>query len=96
MSTPPQPPQPPRTADEALAIARTTYRPLCADGTPATLHVEEFDLGFLIHATYPPTDPPSYGGSHLVVSKADGSTMHVPNFPPESAISLYRRQVEQG
>ncbi|WP_425828772.1 hypothetical protein [Streptomyces fractus] len=86
----------PRTADEALAIARTTFQPLCADGTPATLNVQEFDLGFLVYATFPPTEPPSYGGSHLVVSKADGSTMYVPNFPPESAISLYRRQVERG
>ncbi|MET8475352.1 hypothetical protein ABZY90_28345 [Streptomyces sp. NPDC006422] len=86
----------PRTADEALAIARTTFQPLCADGTPATLNVQEFDLGFLIYATFPPTEPPSYGGSHLVISKTDGSTMYVPNFPPDSAISLYRRTVGQG
>ncbi|MER5438915.1 hypothetical protein [Streptomyces sp. NPDC002790] len=94
MSTPPQPP--PRTTDEALAIARTTFQPLCADGTPATLNVQEFDLGFLVYATFAPTEPPSYGGSHLVVSKADGSTMYVPNFPPDSAISLYRREVGRG
>ena len=87
---------PPRTADEALAIARTTFQPQCADGTPAALNVQEFDLGFLIYATFPPTEPPSYGGSHLVISKTDGSTMYVPNFPPDSAISLYRRQVGQG
>lgn len=90
----------PNSAEEALAAARTRFQPLCDDGTPAILHVEEFDIGYLIYAVFPPPADPdpdpfanlSYGGSHLVISKADGALDYVPNFPPESAIELYRTQ----
>ncbi|MEV0371878.1 hypothetical protein AB0I10_18940 [Streptomyces sp. NPDC050636] len=82
----------PTTAEEALEIARTRFRPRCHDGTPASVHVEEFDIGYVIYATFPPTEPPSFGGSHLVVSKADGKLTYVPNFPPKSAIARYRRR----
>ncbi|MFJ9420052.1 hypothetical protein ACIRPT_38745 [Streptomyces sp. NPDC101227] len=81
----------PTTAEEALEIARTCFKPRCHDGTPASVHVEEFDIGYLIYATFPPTEPRSFGGSHLVISKTDGSLTYVPNFPPKSAIALYRR-----
>ncbi|MFJ3948838.1 hypothetical protein ACIPXV_02025 [Streptomyces libani] len=82
----------PQTADEALAMARAHFHPRCRDGSPASLHVQEFDLGYLIYATFPPTEPRSFGGSHLVVSKVDGALTFVPNFPPKSAIALYRRR----
>ncbi|MCL7495406.1 hypothetical protein M8I34_28965 [Streptomyces sp. MCA2] len=83
-------PVPPATADEALEMARTSFQPLCHDATPAPLYVEEFDIGYLVHARFPPTEPRSFGGSHLVISKADGARTYVPNFPPKSAIALYR------
>ncbi|MEU8783657.1 hypothetical protein [Streptomyces sp. NPDC048637] len=82
----------PATAEEALARARADFQPRCHDGTPASVHVQEFDLGYLIYATFPPTEPRSFGGSHLVVSKADGALTYVPSFPPKSAIALYRRR----
>ncbi|MFC9233721.1 hypothetical protein ACFTZI_32990 [Streptomyces decoyicus] len=83
-------PVPPTTAEEVLETARTSFQPLCHDGTPAPLHVEEFDIGYLVYARFPPTEPRSFGGSHLVISKADGARTYVPNFPPKSAIALYR------
>ncbi|MGW9170258.1 hypothetical protein [Streptomyces decoyicus] len=83
-------PVPPTTAEEVLEMARTSFQPLCHDGTPAPLHVEEFDIGYLVYARFPPTEPRSFGGSHLVISKADGARTYVPNFPPKSAIALYR------
>ncbi|MFF3543497.1 hypothetical protein ACFYXD_16855 [Streptomyces platensis] len=45
------------------------------------MHVQEFDLGYLVYATFPPTEPRSFGGTHLVISKADGTPTFVPNFP---------------
>ncbi|MEU9114331.1 hypothetical protein AB0D04_21725 [Streptomyces sp. NPDC048483] len=84
----------PASAEEALAVARTRFQPLWEDGSPAPLHVEEFDIGYLIYAEFPPVEDPftelSYGGSNLVIAKADGALSYVPNFPPESAIELYR------
>ncbi|MET7796014.1 hypothetical protein [Streptomyces decoyicus] len=85
-------PVPPTTAEEALEIARTSFKPRCHDGTLAPLHVEEFDIGYLVYARFPPTEPRSFGGSHLVISKADGARTYVPNFPPKSAIALYRER----
>lgn len=86
----------PQNAEDALAIARTTFQPLCHDGTPAPLHVEEFDIGYLIYATFPPPadprTPPTFGGANLVISKHDGAHTYVPNYPPESAIELYRER----
>ncbi|WP_245171954.1 hypothetical protein [Streptomyces decoyicus] len=83
-------PLPPTTVEQVLEMARTGFQPLCHDGTPAPLHVEEFDIGYLVYARFPPTEPRSFGGSHLVISKADGARTYVPNFPPKSAIALYR------
>ncbi|WP_327702728.1 hypothetical protein OG530_13445 [Streptomyces decoyicus] len=83
---------PPTTVEEALAIARTRFRPLCHDGTPASVHIQEFDIGFLAYAVFPPTEPRSFGGSHLVISKADGRLTFVPNHPPHSAIDGYRKR----
>ncbi|MEU9114522.1 hypothetical protein AB0D04_22690 [Streptomyces sp. NPDC048483] len=98
----PQPNQPeserpvPTNAEEALAIGRARFEALCDDGTPAPLYVQEFDIGYLIYAVFPPPaapdDLPSFGGSHLVISKADGALSYVPNYPPESAIELYRER----
>ncbi|MEU9487182.1 hypothetical protein AB0D83_26565 [Streptomyces decoyicus] len=82
----------PTTADEALEMARTAFKPRCHDGSLAALHVEEFDIGYLIYAKFPPTEPRSFGGSHLVIAKADGARTYVPNFPPQSAIALYRER----
>ncbi|MEU9114472.1 hypothetical protein AB0D04_22440 [Streptomyces sp. NPDC048483] len=85
----------PTSAEEALAAARKHFRPRCEDGTLAPLHVEEFDIGYLIHATFPPrpdpTTPPPQGGSHLVIAKDNGQLGYVPNLPPEYAIEVYRK-----
>ncbi|MET8679859.1 hypothetical protein ABZW18_20330 [Streptomyces sp. NPDC004647] len=85
----------PTSTEEALAIARTCFQPRCPDGSLAPLNVQEFDLGYLVYATFPPrpdpTVPPEQGGSHLVISKATGELGYVPNLPPEVAIPLYRK-----
>ncbi|GHK05998.1 hypothetical protein SY2F82_77950 [Streptomyces sp. Y2F8-2] len=93
-------PAPPTTAEQALDIVRSRYaQPRLPDGTPARLHVEEFDIGYLVYAEFPPaTDasgrpqPAPPGGSKIVVSKETGETVTVPNFPNPAAIDLYRRQ----
>ncbi|GAU69903.1 hypothetical protein SSP35_15_00580 [Streptomyces sp. NBRC 110611] len=100
--TPPNTPPaaPPTTPEAALAIVRNRYaQPKLADGSPAPLHVHEFDLGYLVYAAYPPaTDasgspqPPPPGGAKIVVAKDTGETVTVPNLPTESAIALYRAQ----
>ncbi|MFG2889174.1 hypothetical protein [Streptomyces sp. NPDC048248] len=82
----------PATPEEALEIAGASFKPIYRDGTPASLRVEEFDIGYLILATFPPTEPRSFGGSHLIISKTDGTPTFVPNFPPKSAIALYRKR----
>ncbi|MFF4949959.1 hypothetical protein [Streptomyces chattanoogensis] len=102
---PPYPPYPPyqpeyipvpASAEEALAAARTHFGPVSEDGTPGSLHVEEFDIGYLIYAVFPPPadpgTPPSLGGSNLVIAKIDGALVYLPNFPSETAIALYRRK----
>ncbi|MEU8785875.1 hypothetical protein [Streptomyces sp. NPDC048637] len=86
----------PTTPEEALEIGRGHYPPVGSPGGPASLFVHEFDLGYLIHAGWPapadPTAPPANpGGSHLVISKTDGEVTAVPNFPPESAVEVYRQ-----
>ncbi|MFZ3598905.1 hypothetical protein [Streptomyces sp. BH104] len=90
----PAPVQPvPATAEEALAAARSRFEVLDPAGNPAPLHVAEFDIGFLVHAVMPPPPPGTpapLGGSHMVISKTDGAVTYVPNFPPDSAIDLYR------
>ncbi|MEU6099031.1 hypothetical protein [Streptomyces sp. NPDC047079] len=98
----PDHPAPPTTPEEALAIVRSRYaQPKLADGSPAPLHVHEFDIGYLVYATFPPTTdaegrprPAPPGGSKIVVAKDTGETVTVPNYPTEAAIALYRRQRE--
>ncbi|GAU69899.1 hypothetical protein SSP35_15_00540 [Streptomyces sp. NBRC 110611] len=104
---PTPPPLPPRPAEtgprpvpaneaEALEIGRQHFPTVGTPGGPASLHVHEFDIAYLIQAGWPPradpTAPPAEpGGSNVVISKADGEVTYVPNFPPESAMRLYRR-----
>ncbi|MFJ5799928.1 hypothetical protein [Streptomyces decoyicus] len=91
---------PPTTPEEALAIVRSRYaEPTLADGSPAPMHVEEFDIGYLVYTEYPDTtdasgepQPAPPGGSKIVVAKDTGETVTVPNFPTETAIALYRQQ----
>ncbi|MFC8094730.1 hypothetical protein [Streptomyces sp. NPDC057301] len=93
-------PAAPTTSDQALAIVRSRYaQPQLPDGSPAELRVEEFDIGYLVYAVFPPvTDaagrpqPAPPGGSKIVVSKETGETVTVPNYPTEAAIALYRKQ----
>ncbi|MGW0551198.1 hypothetical protein [Streptomyces altiplanensis] len=91
---------PPTTPEQALEIVRSRYaRPRLPDGTPVPLHVHEFDIGYLVYATFPPTtdaagrpQPSPPGGGKIVVSKDTGETATVPNYPTGKAIALYRRQ----
>ncbi|WP_260638666.1 hypothetical protein [Streptomyces angustmyceticus] len=93
-------PAPPTTAEEALAIVRSRYaEPKLPDGSPAPMHVHEFDIGYLVYATFPRTpdasgrpQPAQPGGSKIIVAKDTGETVTVPNFPTEAAIELYRKQ----
>jgi hypothetical protein len=96
----PDNPAPPNTPEQALAIVRSRYaQPKLPDGTPAPMHVHEFDTGYLVYATFPPTtdatgqrQPSPPGGSKIVVAKDTGETVAVTNYPTETAIALYRRQ----
>ncbi|MGW2919644.1 hypothetical protein ACWDBF_17545 [Streptomyces angustmyceticus] len=91
---------PPSSPDEALAIVRSRYaEPKLPDGSPAPMHVHEFDIGYLVYATFPRTpdasarpQPAQPGGSKIIVAKDTGETVTVPNFPTEAAIELYRKQ----
>ncbi|GGY48791.1 hypothetical protein [Streptomyces djakartensis] len=93
---------PPASAEEALAIVRSRYaRPRLPDGSPVELRVEEFDIGYLVYAAFPPvTDiagrpqPAPPGGSKVVVAKETGEIIAVPNYPTETAIALYRQQLQ--
>ncbi|MFG2827893.1 hypothetical protein ACGFWI_10570 [Streptomyces sp. NPDC048434] len=93
-------PTPPTTPEEALAIVRSRYaQPKLPDGSPAPMHVHEFDLGYLVYAGFPrtpdasgPPKPAPPGGSKVIVAKDTGETVTVPNFPTEAAIELYRKQ----
>ncbi|MEV7691663.1 hypothetical protein ACFW1F_18255 [Streptomyces bungoensis] len=93
-------PAPPTTPDQALDIVRSRFAEArLPDGSPAELRVEEFDIGYLVYAVFPPvTDaagrpqPAPPGGSKIVVSKETGDTVTVPNYPTQAAIDLYRRQ----
>ncbi|KAA6213979.1 hypothetical protein CP973_32985 [Streptomyces albofaciens JCM 4342] len=94
-------PMPPTTPEEALAIVLSRYaRPQLADGSPASMHVHEFDIGYLVYPTYPPSAPvdPAAppmpappGGANVVVAKDTGETVTVPNVDNDSAIASYRR-----
>ncbi|TSB18071.1 hypothetical protein [Streptomyces benahoarensis] len=93
---------PPTTSEEALGLVRSRYaEPRLPDGTPVPLAVEEFDIGYLVYPLFPRvsrTDsagnplPAPPGGAKIVVSKATGESVTVPNLPTESAIALYREQ----
>ncbi|GGW57028.1 hypothetical protein GCM10010503_37900 [Streptomyces lucensis JCM 4490] len=93
-------PAPPTTAEQALDIVRSRFAELrLPDGSPVELRVQEFDIGYLVHAVFPPvTDvagrpqPAPPGGSKIVVSKESGEAVTVPNYPTQAAIDLYRRQ----
>ncbi|MEV6569195.1 hypothetical protein [Streptomyces kronopolitis] len=91
----------PTSAGEALEIGRGHFPAVWPDGEQPTLHVHEFDLGYLVYPVFPPrTDPTAYprdpGGSHIVISKADGAVSALPNHPPEQAVELYRRHYLPG
>ncbi|MEW1721284.1 hypothetical protein [Streptomyces sp. NPDC093109] len=84
----------PFTPDQAIDIVCARY------GTPAELHVHEFDIGYLVYAASPrPADatgrlrPAPPGGAKIVVSKTTGETVTVPNYPTEQAIALYRKNL---
>jgi hypothetical protein len=91
---------PPTTPEQALAIVRSRYaQPNLPDGTPAPMHVHEFDIGYLVYAAFPPTTdasgrprPAPPGGSKVIVAKDTGETVTVPNYPVGTAIALYRKQ----
>ncbi|MCK7625348.1 hypothetical protein MUU72_19945 [Streptomyces sp. RS10V-4] len=91
----------PADADHALEIGRTHFPPVGSPDGPVSLFVHEFDEGYLIHAGWPapedPTAPPATpGGSNIVINKANGDVTSVPNFPPESAIEVYRQWYRPG
>ncbi|MFU9036898.1 MULTISPECIES: hypothetical protein [Streptomyces] len=86
----------PANADEALEIGRQHFPDVGSPDGPASLHVHEFDLGYLIYAGWPlpedPTAPPaSPGGSNIVINKENGDVTFLPNFPPAAAEKLYHR-----
>lgn len=95
-------PTPPTTPEQALDIVRSRYaQPELPDGSPAPMHVHEFDIGYLVYAVFPRTEntdaagnplPAPLGGAKIVVAKGTGETTTVPNFPTEAAIDLYRKQ----
>lgn len=90
-------PQPvPTSQDEALEIGRRHFPTVGAPGGPSALFVHEFDVGYLVHASWPaqedPEAPPAEpGGSNVAISKVNGDVTFLPNFPPEEAVELYHR-----
>ncbi|ANZ18565.1 hypothetical protein SNOUR_26545 [Streptomyces noursei ATCC 11455] len=91
----------PTSADHALEIGRAYFPPVGSPGGPVSLLVHEFDEGYLVHAGWPapedPTAPPvSPGGTNIVITKSNGDVTTVPNFPPESAIAVYRQWYRPG
>ncbi|MFI9724426.1 hypothetical protein ACIHFE_33150 [Streptomyces sp. NPDC052396] len=91
----------PATLEEALEIGRMHFPPIGSPGGPVSLFVHEFDVGYLIRAGWPvpehPGDiPMAPGGGNIAISKIDGDVAFLPNFPPESAIALYRRSYRPG
>ncbi|GAA3174752.1 MULTISPECIES: hypothetical protein [Streptomyces] len=99
---PQRPGTPPTSSEEALALVRSRYaEPKLPDGTPVPLAVHEFDIGYLVHPVFPQVSridaagnplPAPPGGAKIIVSKATGESVTVPNLPTESAIALYREQ----
>ena len=84
----------PGSAAEALEIGRNHFPRVWPGGEEPTLHVHEFDIGYLVYPVFPPRDPAAGprdpGGSHIVISKADGEVSALPNYPPEQAVEVYR------
>ncbi|MET9433202.1 hypothetical protein [Streptomyces sp. NPDC006551] len=99
----PAPQGPPATPDQAVDIVRSRYaQPKLPDGTPLELNVHEFDIGYLVYATFPSRadasgghKPAPPGGAKIVVSKETGESVAVPNHPTEQAIALYRKNRER-
>ena len=93
-------PRAPATAEDALeAVLRRFGQPRTREGDPVPLRVREFDLGYVVHAVFPPPPlrdgvrrPAEPGGSHVMVAKADGAITTFPNYPPEQVIELFRRR----
>ncbi|WP_268977861.1 hypothetical protein [Streptomyces sp. GS7] len=86
----------PTSAEHARDIGRAYFPPVGSPDGPVSILVHEFDEGYLVQAGWPaPEDPTalpsSPGGANIVIAKSDGEVTHVPNFPPEPAIALYRR-----
>lgn len=98
--SPTDPQAAPTNAEEAMESVRRKFgRPRSFDGTLAPLHVKEFDLGYLVYASFAkPVDqngrpvPAPPGGSSFVVAKDTGKISTVPNYPTDQAIALYRKQ----
>ncbi|MFI6767880.1 hypothetical protein [Streptomyces sp. NPDC050355] len=101
---PPLPPEPadagprpvPTNEAEALEIGRQHFPEVGSPGGPAGLFVHEFDLGYLVFASWPPPEDPTAppadpGGSQVAINKTNGDVTFLPNFPPEAAVELYHR-----
>ncbi|MFF0625409.1 hypothetical protein [Streptomyces sp. NPDC004296] len=91
----------PTSAEHALEIGRAYFPPVGSPGGPVSLLVHAFDEGYLVYAGWPapedPTAPPvSPGGTNIVITKSNGDVTTVPNFPPESAIAVYRQWYRPG
>ncbi|MFB7633717.1 hypothetical protein ACFC0M_22630 [Streptomyces sp. NPDC056149] len=91
----------PTSAEHAREIGSAYFPPVGSPGGPVSLFVHEFAEGYLIHAGWPapedPTAPPANpGGTNIVLTKANGDVTTVPNFPPESAIAVYRQWYRPG
>ncbi|MEU9236136.1 hypothetical protein [Streptomyces subrutilus] len=94
---------PATTPAQAVEIVRSQYaQPKLPDGTPVELKVHEFDIGYLVYAVFPRrTDavgrpqPSPPGGAKIVVAKATGECVTVPNYPIEQVIALYRKNLER-
>ncbi len=109
--TPPPPPPPPpphagmadngsrpipSTTEEALEIGRHHFPEVGSPGGPSGLFVHEFDVGYLVRASWPaPADPQAPpadpGGSNVAISKINGDVTFLPNHPPEEAVKIYHR-----
>ncbi|MFF3270313.1 hypothetical protein ACFYWU_05165 [Streptomyces chrestomyceticus] len=86
----------PTTPEEAREIGRRYFREVGSPGGPSGLFVHEFDVGYLVRASWPaPADPQAPpagpGGSNVAISKADGEVTQLPNHPPEEAVKIYHR-----
>lgn len=86
----------PTTPEEAREIGSRYFREVGSPGGPSGLFVHEFDVGYLVRASWPaPADPQAPpagpGGSNVAISKVDGEVTQLPNHPPEEAVKIYHR-----